>query len=627
MKVILVVDGQVPEKLVAQVQAYCSEQEYSLHTLEQLEDFDWLAHLDTLILLCIPDARLKAVFPILTTNKIGLLPHPEAPLAMKRFKIPAKVDEALLAIFEDETPKAVDHFYCNDELVLSSVLIGDRKALQPAGKIQQSVWARLIYLWGLILHLVRSPTFGLSANTQKASQVHTAAMSLALVYRPEDNPFTHRVVATGEQSEPSLHAIVFAPRSISEVWHFALTRLLPLKTKVLSLPSYLGHIKSQSLQLGFPKPVEVSVDGQSVQPVEVLDCRVVASPILLHHQGLPAGRVLEPKESFRVSQLPKGKLITDLIARPLPWIYHSDPEEIKETFVSLKESARLSPPYLVLMALSVLLATVGLFANSAPVIIGAMILAPLMAPIISLSMGALRQEIDLILTSSRTLVFGVLLALLGSTMFAWLVPLQSLNSEISARLSPTILDLMVAIIAGIAGAYANAKSEVAKSMAGVAIAVALVPPLAVSGIGIGWWDWHVFSGAFLLFLTNLFGIVLAGAVTFLVLGFSPLHLAKRGLGISLVIVLVVSVPLSLAFYSMVTEQRMVAALESTPVSFLSGEAVLREVSIRRGNPLEVSVTLVSDRNLAAYEIDQIKQQIELRLEKPIRLEATLAIVR
>ncbi|CAN8138914.1 membrane hypothetical protein [uncultured Thiomicrorhabdus sp.] len=90
----------------------------------------------------------------------------------------------------------------------------------------------------------------------------------------------------------------------------------------------------------------------------------------------------------------------------------------------------------------------------------------MMAPIISLSMGLLRQTPELIFNASKTLVVGISVSLLFATLFTMLMPLQSLNSEISARLSPTILDLGVAILSGIAGAYANAKSEVAKSLAG-----------------------------------------------------------------------------------------------------------------------------------------------------------------
>ena len=80
------------------------------------------------------------------------------------------------------------------------------------------------------------------------------------------------------------------------------------------------------------------------------------------------------------------------------------------------------------------------------------------------------------------------------------MPIDNLTAEMQSRISPTLLDLAVAVVSGIAGAYAHAKEEIAKSLAGVAIAVALVPPLSVAGIGVGWGDWDMASGAFLLLI-------------------------------------------------------------------------------------------------------------------------------
>jgi len=252
-----------------------------------------------------------------------------------------------------------------------------------------------------------------------------------------------------------------------------------------------------------------------------------------------------------------------------------------------------------------------------------MILAPLMAPIISLSMGVLRQNLDLIYTSGKTLVVGIILALVFGILLTLITPLQAVTSEIAARLSPTILDLAVAIISGIAGAYASARTEVAKSLAGVAIAVALVPPLAVSGIGIGWLDWPTFSAAFLLFLTNLVGIVLASTITFLFMGFSPFQLAKKGLAYSLVVVLLVSIPLTISFVKLVDKQQVVSSLEGL---YIEGVEI-RDVNIITDSPMYISVTLLSSHTIDSIQIEQIKNEIEEKLDRKIKLESKLAILR
>lgn len=554
---------------------------------------------------------------------VGFLPHPDLIRGARSFFVPKKMEEAVEAIFSSEVPTLADLMYCNDRLVLGSVMLGNPVTMKPAAQVDAGFWSKLKHLLVMTSNLSKTCLLPYKLTTAKETTVSTAALGITVVYRSSGSDFTKRVVGEVLEDESSLNAVILAPRSISEVMHFILTRVLPKKVQVKSLDHYLGHIKSEHLLISGKQKLDYSIDGEMMQ-AETLSIRVAENVLQIWNPSLPhKSAEKEHKESVRVGGLPKGEAVNELINRPLPWIHHADQEEVKETFVTLKENAQASESYLVLMVLATLLATVGLFSNSAPVIIGAMILAPLMAPIISLSMGVLRQNGDLIHVSGRTLFTGIGVALLFGTLLTWITPLHTLNHEISARLSPTLLDLGVAIISGIAGAYANARSEVAKSLAGVAIAVALVPPLAVSGIGIGWFDWTVFSGAFLLFLTNLVGIVLAAAATFLVMGFSPFHLAKKGLLLSLAFVVVVSVPLLFAFTSMVKEQKAIYALEGWEYQGIE----VREVKIRGGDPMQISVKLIADRPLKTEQIDAIKQSMEMRLGEPIRLEASTAILR
>ncbi|MDG6778748.1 TIGR00341 family protein [Thiomicrorhabdus sp. zzn3] len=580
---------------------------------------------DSRVITWLDDESLYDLLPYASKQawSVGLLPHPGLIRGMRSFFVAKKIEEAIEAIFSSEVPTLADLMYCNDRLVLGSVMLGNPVTMKPAAQVDAGFWSKLKHLMVMTSNLSKTCLLPYKLTTAKETTVSTAALGITVVYRPSGSDFTKRVVGEVLEDESTLNAVILAPRSISEVMHFILTRVLPKKVEVKALNDYLGHIKSEYLLISGSQQLDYSIDGEMMQ-ADRLSIRVDENALQIWNPLMPQkGIEKEHKESVRVSGLPKGGAVNELINRPLPWIHHADQEEVKETFVTLKENAQASESYLVLMVLATLLATVGLFANSAPVIIGAMILAPLMAPIISLSMGVLRQNGDLIQASGRTLVTGIGLALLFGTLLTWITPLHTLNHEISARLSPTLLDLGVAIISGIAGAYANARSEVAKSLAGVAIAVALVPPLAVSGIGIGWFDWTVFSGAFLLFLTNLVGIVLAAAATFLVMGFSPFHLAKKGLLLSSAFVAVVSVPLLFAFTSMVKEQKAIYALEGWEYQGIE----VREVKIRSGKPMQVSVKLITQRPLKTEQIDAIKQKMEMRLGEPIRLEASTAILR
>jgi uncharacterized hydrophobic protein (TIGR00271 family) len=272
------------------------------------------------------------------------------------------------------------------------------------------------------------------------------------------------------------------------------------------------------------------------------------------------------------------------------------------------------------MVLSVLLALAGLYANSAPVIIGAMILAPLMSPIVSLAMGLARSDTGLIRTALRTLALGVAWGLLCGILMAWMMPLDLPTDEMKMRMAPTLLDLLVAVISGIACAYANAKEEIAKSLAGVAIAVALVPPLSVVGIGVGWGDWGMAAGASLLLITNLVGIALAASVTFLVLGFAPFSRARAGLGVSFFLLMVISVPLSLSFAHLVEQQRMLAQIATGSIQLHGLRVQVEHAEVTLDKPPLVRLVLSAKEQLDAAQVEELKSLVSEQLAQPIQLE-------
>jgi len=273
------------------------------------------------------------------------------------------------------------------------------------------------------------------------------------------------------------------------------------------------------------------------------------------------------------------------------------------------------------MILSTLIATYGLFADSSPVIIGAMILAPIISPIVSFSMGMVRYDKEMLKTGLITILIGTLVSLFFAAIITLLVPMKVHTSVIDDRLSPTLLDLGIAVFSGIAAAYAHAKEGIAKSLAGVAIAVALVPPLAVAGIGIGWWDWEVFSGAFLLYLTNLAGIILFSGLTFLLLGFAPFKRAKIGLIYGLLIILLVAVPLSFSFNRIKQEALVTSQLEGATINGV----ILRNVKVRFRKNLRISIKMVAPEPLDDAKMKNIKQEIENRIDKKIVLEIIWAV--
>ncbi len=213
----------------------------------------------------------------------------------------------------------------------------------------------------------------------------------------------------------------------------------------------------------------------------------------------------------------------------------------------------------VLMALSTAIATFGMISNSTAVVIGAMLIAPLMTPIMGLA-AALILGWPRRATASIVIVgLGVLGAVaLSYVLAAWAIETpQSVltNSQITSRVSPSLIDLLIALAAGAAGAFALSRPDVSDSLPGAAVAIALVPPIAVIGITLQAGAWQDALGALLLFITNFVGILLAGSAVFVMLGIAPLTRIRQqerliktsfaAVGIAFVIVLA---PLAISGY-------------------------------------------------------------------------------
>src|SRR5690606_16732675 len=182
----------------------------------------------------------------------------------------------------------------------------------------------------------------------------------------------------------------------------------------------------------------------------------------------------------------------------------------------------------------------------------------------------------------------------------------------------------VAIASGIAGGYAHARERVMKSLPGVAIAVALVPPLVVAGIGIGWLDWYVVKGALLLFLTNLVGIALAAALTILVLGFAPIKQPSRsaqGLGLSLALMVIIAVPLYWSFDRIRSHWAAEQHLASEEFQINGKKLRLQGVQVRLlGGEVSLSANILSEVPVERADLEALKAMLEKVWQRPVRLE-------
>lgn len=179
----------------------------------------------------------------------------------------------------------------------------------------------------------------------------------------------------------------------------------------------------------------------------------------------------------------------------------NDDTDIESTLNSIKKAVEFRGVNLWILAFAVIVASVGLNVNSTAVIIGAMLISPLMGPINGIGLAIGISDSELLRKSLKNLLVMVVISLLASSSYFLLTPLSDAQSELLARTTPTIFDVLIAFFGGFAGIVAiSRKDQPFTVISGVAIATALMPPLCTAGYGIGTGQMHFFFGAFYLFL-------------------------------------------------------------------------------------------------------------------------------
>ena len=289
-----------------------------------------------------------------------------------------------------------------------------------------------------------------------------------------------------------------------------------------------------------------------------------------------------------------------------------------------REDGKLSEHYLFMTAMSGGIAILGLLLSSPAVVIGAMLLSPLMGPIMGLGFALAIGDWDWLKQSLRTLLIGSAMAVLLCAVLVFFSPIQTITSEIAARTRPNLFDLFVALFSALAGAYAMIRGREG-AIVGVAIATALMPPLAVVGFGLATFNWTVFSGALLLFVTNFLTIALTAFALAKLYGFRNSLSARNTMfqNVALLTVFVaLAVPLGFSLQQIAWEtnaQRItrdeirdqferpaqldaveidfaaspidIGAIVFTPVIRPDAEAAIeRALSRRLGKPVELTLT-------------------------------------
>lgn len=289
-----------------------------------------------------------------------------------------------------------------------------------------------------------------------------------------------------------------------------------------------------------------------------------------------------------------------------------------------REECALSERYLFMTAMSGGIAVLGLLLGSPAVVIGAMLLSPLMGPIMGLGFALATGDWDWLKQSGRTLLLGSLMAVALCATLVFLSPIQTITSEIAARTRPNLFDLFVALFSALAGAYALIRGREG-TIVGVAIATALMPPLAVVGFGLATFNWTVFSGSLLLFATNLITIALTAFAMAKLYGFRTTLTEGQTKAQNAFVVLVfvaLAVPLGFSLQQIAWETNAQRTVRDAIRERFARPAQLDALEIDFASaPMSVSAIMFTPVIRPDAEAE-IARALENRLGKPVALTLT-----
>jgi uncharacterized hydrophobic protein (TIGR00271 family) len=309
----------------------------------------------------------------------------------------------------------------------------------------------------------------------------------------------------------------------------------------------------------------------------------------------------------------------------------ASPEDLDNLRQNLSQESQLDLNFLILTLSSCVIATLGLLINSAAVIIGAMIIAPLILPLRGIALAAIEADWELLQQSLTTLGLGSLF----SVVIAWILgrlfglPASEFGSEILARTQPNLADLGVAIAAGVVSGFAKLRPQLNDALAGTAIAVALMPPLCVIGITLAQGMWLESGGAFFLYLTNLLGITVACILVFAWGGYYlDANKMRQVLRWSTAMIALLVVPLFFSLFILIRKKHLEATIEDILVSqtiTIGQQAEVIDFRVQwefnpwSKNPSIITVILRAKELITAKQVREVEDFLYRRLQQRFRV--------
>ncbi len=302
----------------------------------------------------------------------------------------------------------------------------------------------------------------------------------------------------------------------------------------------------------------------------------------------------------------------------------------EDIVLSVIEDGRMTSRYSFMVLMSCAIAILGLLLSSPAVIIGAMLISPLMGPIMSMGFSLCVFDLKQMKKALEAIVIGFLLSVIISYLIVTISPLTDPTPEIMARTQPNLFDLMVAIFSGLAGGYATIKQKGA-TIVGVAIATALMPPLAVVGYGVATGSWNIAQGAFFLFMTNLLAISLSVTALAKWYGFGSHNSAKHTLWQTVMILSVfvlLSIPLGISLMNIAHQTYITKTTKAEINKHFEGASSRISnfsISFNKNGDVGVECLVVTDAYSPEAE-HNVKNSLEKSIGKSVKLSLDQIVV-
>ena len=295
----------------------------------------------------------------------------------------------------------------------------------------------------------------------------------------------------------------------------------------------------------------------------------------------------------------------------------NDQIDIEAASVAIRNGVYFKGQNVFILACAIIIASVGLNLNSIPVIIGAMLISPLMGPILGLGLGLGTNDLPLLKDALKNFGIMVAISIIASTIYFILSPLNlAQQTELLARTNPTIYDVLIAFFGGTAGMLENTRKEKGTVLSGVAIATALMPPLCTVGYGIANWQWTFVAGALYLFLINSIFIALASVLVikylrFPIVGSSDEAKRRKSNRIIATVMVLIIIPSILSAINIVKQSNFDRSVDTlVENNKVLGKSYIFNYTVHHNSKVPTVEIFVAGEQLSASDRDRIYASAE-----------------